>query len=128
MVPLRWIVVALALFLAGWFAFEGGRALVVGDYITPKSGRYAGQLGPWSHVVEAIGLEPRSTFMKTIFLVYGLAWLALTARFALRARGSWWPMMIASIGALWYLPFGTLICAVIIALLLTPPVRRQAKI
>ncbi len=33
-----WIVVVLALFVAGWFAFEGARALVVGDYITPKSG------------------------------------------------------------------------------------------
>ena len=34
-------------------------ALVKGDYVTPKSGPYAGQLGPWSNVVSAS--NPRAT-------------------------------------------------------------------
>jgi hypothetical protein len=44
-------------------AYDGSRALIVGDYVTPKSGAYAGQLGPWAKLVAAVGIEPRSTVM-----------------------------------------------------------------
>ena len=118
-----WIVVGLALFLAGWFAFEGGRALVVGDYITPKSGQHAGQLGPWSKVVSAVGIEPRSTLMKSIFLVFGMVWIGITICFILKLHWAWWAMLIAAGGSLWYLPFGTLLGIVQIILLLLPPLR-----
>jgi hypothetical protein len=43
---LRLVIAALALVEAGYMATDGIRALVVGDYITPRSGRFAGQLGP----------------------------------------------------------------------------------
>ena len=33
-----WLVMALVLLNGGWMAFDGGRALVVGDYVTPKTG------------------------------------------------------------------------------------------
>lgn len=45
---LRWVVVGLVVFEAGYMVFDGSRALVVGDYITPRSGRTLGQLGPWT--------------------------------------------------------------------------------
>ena len=45
---LSWVVVLCALTEAGWLAFDGGHALVTGDYVTPNEGPYAGQLGPWS--------------------------------------------------------------------------------
>lgn len=123
---LRWLVIGLAVFLGGWFAFEGGRALVVGDYITPKSGRYAGQLGPWHHLVKAVGIEPRSTLMKAIFLGYGLVWLVVAVGFAAgTARPWWWGMLILAVGALWYLPFGTLIALVQIVLLIV--IRRSGR-
>ncbi len=67
-----WIVVLLALNVGGWFAFDGGHALAKGDYVTPKKGAYAGQLGGWSKFIRAVGIDPRSTLMKTVFLVYGL--------------------------------------------------------
>ncbi len=118
-----WIVVVLALFVAGWFAFEGARALVVGDYITPKSGRYAGQLGTWSKVVSAVGIEPRSTLMKSIFLVSGVVWIGITVCFIFKLHWAWWAMLIAAAGSLWYLPFGTLLGIVQIILLLLPPLR-----
>jgi hypothetical protein len=41
-----WIVAALAALNGGWMTFDGARALIVGDYVTPSSGEYAGQLGP----------------------------------------------------------------------------------
>jgi hypothetical protein len=68
-----WIVAALVILNGGWMAFDGARALVVGDYVTPKTGQYAGQLGPWAKLIQAIGIEPRSTLMKSIFFIYGLA-------------------------------------------------------
>jgi hypothetical protein len=63
--------------LGGWMTFDGGRALVTGDYITPRTGSHAGQLGPWARLVRIVRIEPRSTLMKTIFVVLGAAWLAL---------------------------------------------------
>lgn len=50
------VVLVLAFIEAGWMAFDGGRALVVGDYVTPRSGQYAGQLGPWAKVVSTVGI------------------------------------------------------------------------
>ena len=121
-----WVVVALAVLVGGWMAFDGGRALVVGDYVTPKSGQFAGQLGPWRHAVSAVGIEPRSTAMKSVFLIYGLAWLFAILAFVLRLPAAWTVMLIAAIGSLWYLPFGTLLGLVQIVLLLLPPLRSAA--
>ena len=123
-----WIGVVLALFVAGWFAFEGARALVVGDYITPKSGRHAGQLGPWSKVVSAVGIEPRSTLMKSIFLVFGVVWIGITICFILKLHWAWWAMLLAAAGSLWYLPFGTLLGVVQIIVLLMPALRTPVSL
>jgi hypothetical protein len=109
--------VALALLEAGWLAFDGGRALVVGDYVTPRQGAHAGELGPWAAVVSAVGVEPRSTLMKTAHLALGVVWLTVAAAFARGARWAWKGMIACAAAALWYLPFGTLMSAVQIALL-----------
>jgi hypothetical protein len=115
---LSWIVLVLALLEAGWLAFDGGRALLVGDYVTPRSGEYAGQLGPWSRVVSAVGIEPRSTLMKSIHLGLGLVWLAVAICFALRVPWTRPAMLVCAVLGLWYLPFGTILSLVQIVLLL----------
>jgi len=120
---LAWIVVLLALIEGGWLAFDGARALLVGDYVTPRSGPYAGQLGPWSRLVSVAGIEPRSTLMKSIHLVLGLVWLAFLVCFVLRLPWAWGGMLACAVLGLWYLPFGTLLSAIQIVLLLSPPVR-----
>jgi hypothetical protein len=113
------ILILLCTFIeAGWMAFDGSRALVVGDFITPSSGPSAGQLGPWRHVVERVGVNPRGTAMKLIFAVYGWAWLAIAVGFARGATWSWSAMAVASLGALWFLPLGTVLSAVQLTLLL----------
>ena len=106
-------------------AFDGGRALVVGDYVTPKSGQYAGQLGPWSKVVSAVGIEPRGTLMKFVFFGYGIIWLAIAAAYLLGADWGWWAALVLAVGALWYLPFGTLLSVVQIVVLVV--LRAQVK-
>ncbi len=118
-----WIVVAFALVEGGWLAFDGGRALVVGDYVTPKSGQYAGQLGPWSKLVSAVGVEPRSTLIKSIHLILGVVWLTVIVCFA---RGLPWArtgMLVCAALGLWYLPFGTLLSIIQIVLLMLPALR-----
>jgi hypothetical protein len=118
-----WLVVLLAIFTQGWMTFDGAHALLSGDYVTPKSGKYAGQLGPWAKVVSAAGIEPRSTLMKVIFVFYGGITLLIAVSFILGFKWAWWGMLIAAILGLWYLPFGTLLNLVIIVLLLLPPLR-----
>lgn len=120
---LRLIVVALAMGSAGYMVVDGTRALVRGDYFTPSSGEYAGQLGPWAGVVRALGVEPRSTGMKAFFVVFGAGWLAATVAFAFGVGWSWAAMLVLAIGSLWYLIPGTVISAAIIVLLLVPSVR-----
>ena len=64
---IKWVIVVFALINAGYMTFDGARALIVGDYLRPASGEYAGQLGPWSKLVSMIGIDPESTLMKSVF-------------------------------------------------------------
>lgn len=123
MKALVWVVVVLGLLQGGWLAFDGSRALIVGDYVTPGSGPYAGQLGPWATLVSAVGIEPRSTLMKSVHLGLGVLWLVMTIGFALRMPWAWRGMMACAVLSLWYLPFGTIFGVIQIVLLLMPAVR-----
>lgn len=113
----NWIIVLLVAFSAGWMLFDGTRALIVGDYVTPKTGEYAGQLGPWSNIVKAIGIGPRSTLMKSIFVIYGLVALIVVVCFALGLSWARGAMIIVCILGLWYLPFGTITNLIVLILL-----------
>ena len=123
MSPIRIVIVLCVAIEAGWMAFDGTRALIVGDYVTPSSGPRQGQLGPWSRVVSTVGLNPRGTPVKLGIAVYGIAWLLLAAAFARGAAWSWAAMLAAAIGALWYAPVGTVLSLVQIATLLASRAR-----
>jgi len=108
---MTWVRIAIAvlgLVEGCWMAFDGTRALTVGDYVTPSSGAYAGQLGPWNYVVSAVGIPPRSTTMKLIFVAYGVAWIIIAFGLASRSGWAWRAMLIAAIATLWYIPVGTI--------------------
>jgi hypothetical protein len=105
----RLALVALGLAEGAWMTFDGTRALTVGDYVTPSSGVHAGQLGPWNYVVSAVGIPPRSTAMKLIFVVYGLSWLIIALGLALRAGWALPAMTFVAVATLWYLPVGTVL-------------------
>jgi hypothetical protein len=109
---------------------DGTRALVVGDYVTSSSGQYARQLGAWSKLVQAAGIEPRSTVMKSIYAGYGFMALALAICSAFRLPWAWWGMVVAAVLGLWYLPVGTVINSLVLIVLFvfrngvkTPPMR-----
>ena len=118
-----WVVAGLVILNGGWMGFDGVRALLVGDYVTPRTGRHSGQLGPWSKVVEGIGIGPRSTLMKWIFVGYGAGSLLAMLAFVVDVPGAWWGVLVAAMLGLWYLPFGTLINVVVIVLITLPPLR-----
>src|SRR6266581_8278600 len=92
----RVTIIILALIEGLWMGFDGTRALTVGDYITPRSGARAGELGPWHYVVESVGIAPRSVLMKIIFVAFGLAWLIIAAALVRRIP---WAVNSALIGA-----------------------------
>ena len=117
MSALRWLIIFLALMEAGWMVYDGNRALYAGDYLTPRTGPHAGELGPWAKVVKVAGIEPRSILMKGLFVGYGTVWLFIIALFALKKSLTWDLMLLAAIASLWYLPVGT-VCSVLQILLL----------
>lgn len=124
---LGWVVVSLAVIEGGWLAFDGAHALTKGDYVTPNSGEHAGQLGPWSKLVSAVGIEPRSTTMKLIHVVIGVTWLVVIVCFIMGVSWSRWAMLACAAAGLWYLPFGTLLSIIQIILLMLPALRTTAS-
>lgn len=119
-----WLSVFLIASVAGWMVFDGTRALVVGDYVTPQTGEYAGQLGPWSNLVRVVGIEPRSTSMKLIFVTQGLVTLTFVVGHLLNKSWAWKGLLVALLLGLWYLPIGTLVN--LLALILLLLTRRKA--
>jgi hypothetical protein len=113
---LRWIIITLAFVNAGYMAFDGGRALLVGDYLRPHAGSHAGQLGPWSGLVSKVGIDPESATMKIIFLCYGLIWLGVIIAYAMKFPWATNIMLLCAIGSLWYLGPGTALSSIIIVL------------
>jgi hypothetical protein len=117
-----WSAVLLCVVQGGYMLLDGGRALVVGSYLTPSSGEHAGQLGPWARLVALVGIEPESTGMRLVFVVLGVLWLVLAAAVAVgRARRTG---MALAICTLWYLVPGTVI-SLCVLLLLAPGRRRR---
>ena len=102
---------------SGYMIFDGIHAFATGDYVTPKSGAYAGQLGPWSKVVEAAGLDPRSNLVKGFFIFQGVATLALLVCYLLRVTWAKTALKIAALAELWYLPMGTVNGVLVLVLL-----------
>ncbi|MEI9810520.1 MAG: hypothetical protein WDO16_23075 [Bacteroidota bacterium] len=115
---IKWIIVLLAVMNFGFMTFDGSRALIKGDYIRPRSGAHAGQLGLWSKLVKSIGINPESTSMKSIFLVWGIAGLIITCCYIFNVSWAKNGMIIMNILSLWYLVPGTVTSVLQIVLLL----------
>ena len=115
---LKWIVVILATLNFGFMTYDGSRALIVGDYVRPQTGEYAGQLGPWSYVVSSVGVNPESTLMKSIFLLWGTVGLVLMVSYAMGIRKSANALLLFNVASLWYLVAGTISSIIQVILLL----------
>ena len=105
---------ALIVFNGSWMAYDGARAFLVGDYVTPGG---SGELGPWADLVSGIGIGPRSDLMKTLFLVYGVVAIAAALAFLSGRRFGRLLLVVVVVLGLWYLPFGTLLGVIALVLL-----------
>jgi hypothetical protein len=123
---LRLIIILLSFLNAGYMAFDGGRALIKGDYIRPSDGEYAGQLGPWTNIVSAAGIDPMSSLMKSIFLLFGIYGLISVVVFIFNPRPGRKLLLAFSILTLWNLMFGTL-SSILVILVLLIQARKSAQ-
>lgn len=103
---LKWFTILLAMFSFVYMAAYGFIALIDGDYVRSASGEFAGELGPWSYLVSAVGIDPTSVIMKLCFLLWGLGGLSITVWFSLHPRKAWAPLFILNISSVWYLWIG----------------------
>ncbi len=89
---LDWIVVTLAFVEGGWLAFDGGHALVTGDYVTPKlvGGPYTSMMGVFIQIQfglrfnAPLGSAMAFSIIAICAIIVGL--VALVIRRTLRAR------------------------------------------
>ena len=124
MKQLRTVVIVLAIFQAGFIAFDGARALRTGAYLTPRLGSHGGRLGEWTRIASALGAPPRTRAAKWALVGYGVTWLGAAIAFASRAGWAWWAMFVAAGGALWYSSLGVPLC--LAQMLLLVVARREA--
>jgi hypothetical protein len=106
----------------GFMSFDGIRALTLGDYIRPKTGEYAGRLGPWSEVVQAVGVNPESILMKVIFCCYGIIGIVSVIAFMIDKNWAKKVLLIMSFASLWYLVPGTILS--VLQIILIPLLRK----
>lgn len=118
---MRISVIIIAVLIGGWFAMDGTRALTRGDYFTR-----GGELGPWSRVVSSVGIDPRGFGMKATHVALGLLWLGAAILFSTRASIGWHLLAGCSVLSLWYLPLGTVLSIVELALLCLPALRQTS--
>jgi hypothetical protein len=116
---MRHLVFIIALLVGGWLSFDGVRAFTKGDYVTTR----AGELGPWSRIVSALGVNPRGTAMKSIHVALGLMWLASAVLFFARVSAARSALIGCSVLTLWYLPLGTILSVAELILLFLPVLR-----
>ena len=123
MTALKFAVPLVALLIGGWLVYDGMRAFQKGDYTTPSSGTHAGQLGPWAKLVAFVGIDPRGAPMKTVHVLLGVSWLVSALLFVVKTPLGWIALVVNSVCSLWYLPIGTLLAVVELALLFTSQIR-----
>ena len=117
---IRYALMLIAVVMGGWMLYDGIHAFVTGNYTTPGSGDYAGKLGPWAGLVAAVGLQPTGLIMKSLHVLLGASWL-VSGYLLMRSSGArTGPLLLTAVLSLWYLPFGTLAGALVLALVGIP--------
>lgn len=119
---MKWMLWAALIVLGAmpgiWMTLDGFRRLVTGDYV-----RINGQLGPWRHLFERVGIDPMGVVVATLFVACGVARLVATGGLAARARWGWEATLLAAVATLWFIPFGTVTALLTLMILFVPAVR-----
>ncbi|MCA9741334.1 MAG: hypothetical protein H6695_06430 [Deferribacteres bacterium] len=94
----------------GWMLFDGIHVLLKGKYFGPE------KPGPWSDIIAFFNLD--SFKMGPLFVFLGISWLIFLAAILFGQQWGWFMGLLLCIATLWYLPVGTFISLVVLALLL----------
>lgn len=107
---MKYVVLGFSVINGVWMLIDGIYVMLNGKYIGPE------KPGPWASVLSMTGVDVFK--LGPLFICFGIAWLAFV--FAFWSDAAWARIfgLILSALTLWYLPFGTLISIVVIALLL----------
>ena len=103
-----WIIIAIAVVQGAWMLCDGIHAIRTGSY-------FGSRLGPWAAVVSLVNIDPHSATMKYTFVALGIVWLVVAALVVLQVSRALALAIVAGVVTLWFLPFGTLLSAVVIA-------------
>jgi hypothetical protein len=105
---MKYVVIGLSLINGLWMLADGIYVLVNGKYIGPE------KPGPWASLISLAGVDVFK--LGPVFVLFGVAWLLFAG--SMFADASWARTfgIVLSVLTLWYLPFGTLISIVILAI------------
>lgn len=112
---IKHLLTVMALLMGTWLLVDGARALFTGHYTTPRTGPYAGQLGPWANGLRAVGIDPYHLAVRVAHVLIGFCWLLSAAALWAHAPQAQILLLSSAVLSLWYAPLGT-IAGVVIAL------------
>jgi hypothetical protein len=107
---LRIAIALVACLAGGWMIFDGIHVLVRGKYFGPD------KPGPWSSIFIRAGIDPFR--LGPLFVVLGAAWIVALIALLAGAKWGWFGMLGIAIATMWYLPLGTVLSVICIAMLL----------
>ena len=102
--------------LGWWMTFDGLHSRLFGDFV-----RLNGQLGPWTSLARAAGLEPNQ--LAFTFVAFGLSLIGASFGTFLRRPWGYSASVIICTACLLYLGIGTPLAALCLLWLLLPPTR-----
>ena len=103
------VIYLLGMLIGLWLVFDGFHVFIKGKYFGPP------EPGPWSKVVEWVGINPFQLGLP--FILLGMLWLVSLGLFYKRHSSATGLLAVVSIATIWYFPFGTVISGVILAIL-----------
>jgi hypothetical protein len=102
------VVSTIPVVVGGYMLFDGMHALLLGRYFGPG-------IGPWGFLVSLVGVDPAS--MAALFVVLGSLWLFFLVSGFYRRGWAWYGRVVIAVATLWYLPLGTVLSLVQLAVL-----------
>jgi hypothetical protein len=114
-VATRVLLAVVGLLAGGWMIMDGVHVMLRGKYIGPE------KPGPWSIAFVKFGIDPFR--LGPMFVAFGALWLVFLA--ATLAGQTWGKYGAASVAlaSLWYLPLGTVLSLIYLAILYFKPIR-----
>jgi hypothetical protein len=104
---LRPALMLITLSTGGFMLVDGTRNLLTGTY-------FGARLGPWSQLVAGVSLDPHH--LGSVFVGLGVAWFVALAGLLRRDPWGWSLAVLVGVCTLRYLPFGTALSLIYLAL------------